>query len=238
MPGHGLHLQNLQQMQDSSLGRSANTVLLAVHDPNQAALWAQALAATGRWQVAECVRSFARARQALWRHRPDLLVTELRLADGSATELVRVLRTGLNPLPTQILVVARPGEAALLLDVLQEGADNLVAADLLTPQALAQHARDTLDGHAEIAPWVARWLLDNFGAAAYETRRSPIEDLVNPLALTDVERKLLWRLSAGVRLAEVAREEGVRPRELAGRVRAIYRKMQWQRRAGDLSLAN
>lgn len=213
------------------------SVLLAVHDPNQAARWSQALATTGEWRVLEPVRSFSRARRHLLRHRPDLLVTDLRLADGSAVDMVRVLRTGLNPLPTQILVLAREADAALLLDALQEGADNFLGVEAATAQTLAQCARDTLAGNAEIAPWVARRLLEHFGVGARETDRIPIEDLTNPLVLTGAERRLLWRLSSGFRIAEVARAEGVGPRELAGRVRAIYRKMQWQMRAGGLSLA-
>jgi DNA-binding NarL/FixJ family response regulator len=222
---------------NSSLVTTMKSVLIAVHDPNQAGVWAQALRDAGDWLVHDSVRSFSQAHQALLRHRPDLLVADLRLADGTALDLVRVLRTGLNPLPTQILVVTREADSALLLDVLQEGADNFVAAETVTPQSLLALARDTLAGSAEIAPWVARRLLEHFGGAAHESGRTPIEDLTNPLVLTDAERRLLWRLSNGFRVAEVARVEGVRPRELTGRVRAIYRKVQWQLRAGDLSLA-
>jgi DNA-binding NarL/FixJ family response regulator len=227
----------LFQQKNSSLGRNMKSVLFAVHDPNQAALWACAFADSGQWLVAECARSFSQARRALLRHRPDLLVTDMRLADGTATDMVRVLRTGLNPLPTQILILTREADTGLLLDALQEGADNFVGVEALTPQALAQHARDTLEGSAEIAPWIARRLLDHFGDTVRATRHMPIEELSNPLVLTDSERHLLLRLSNGVRVAEVARAEGVRPRELSSRVRAIYRKMQWHMRAGDLSLA-
>jgi len=212
------------------------SVLFAVHDPNQAAAWSQALRACSEWQVLEPARSFSQAHQSLLRHRPDLLVTELRLADGTASDIVRVLRTGLNPLTTQVLVITHEADSGLLLDALQEGADNFVDAESMTPQSLLQHARDTLAGSAEIAPWVAQRLLEHFGAVDRQTQRTSIEDLTNPLVLTDAERCLLRRLSNGFRVAEVARAEGVRPRELAARVRAIYRKMQWQMRAGDLSL--
>lgn len=222
---------------NSSLGNPMKSVLIAVHDPNQATVWAQALHDAGEWRVHEPARSFSQARKALLLHRPDLLVADQRLADGTAADLVRVLRTGLKPLATQILVVTREADTAQMLEALQEGADNFVSAELVTPRSLVAHARDTLAGSAEIAPWVAHRLLEHFGSAERDTQRTPIEDLTNPLMLTDAERRLLWRLSSGFRVVEVARAEGVRPRELTGRVRAIYRKMQWQMRAGDLSLA-
>ena len=89
---------------------------------------------------------------------------------------------------------------------------------------------------ADIAPWIARRLLDYFGLRPSGKQRCVIEDLANPLVLTDPERQLLLQLSNGYRLGELARVEGVRPRELTGRVREIYRKMQWQLRAGGLAL--
>jgi DNA-binding NarL/FixJ family response regulator len=217
---------------------TTKSVLMAVHDGAQAQRWAQALRDTRQWQVLDPAFSFAKACQALEQHRPDLLVTELRLRGGTALDLVRLLRSGLRPLTTQFLVIVRESDDALLLDALQEGADTFVSAESLTGATLAQHARDTLDGGAEIVPWIARRLLEHFGFSfsSAPKLRQKVEDLTNPLLLTETERQLLYKLSAGYAIAEVARSEGVRPRELTGRVRAIYRKMQWQIRAGDLSL--
>ena len=65
---------------------------------------------------------------------------------------------------------------------------------------------------------------------------NPLDELTNPLALTADERLLLRQLAIGQRLADVARYEKQRPRELSAKVRAIYRKMQWDLRAGDLTL--
>lgn len=218
-----------------------HTVLFAVHDPYQAMIWSRAFEVTGHWRVCARVCTLTQARKALLGQRPDLLLADLRLLDGTAIEILPALRTGLKPLPTQILIVARESDRPLLIAALLEGADNVVTAESIGPAALVQQAFDTLAGSAEIAPCVARTLLEHFGAdtpsgQGRSLRRTPVEDLTNPLSLTDAERSLLRRLSNGFRVAEIARVDGIRPRELAGRVRKICRKLQWQMRAGNLRL--
>lgn len=218
-----------------------DTLVLAVHDAAQAAAWHHELQATGDWLVPAPVHSFALARQWLIRQPPALLVADLRLCDGTVIELTRVLRTGLRPASgrprTQVLALAASDADPLLLDALQAGVDNFFISTGAPTGALAAHVCETLAGGAEIAPWIARRLLDHFGVQWQQSRRVPVEELNNPLALTVAEQGLLRRLSVGEPLAEVARREGVVPHELTARVRAIYRKMQWALRAGSLSLA-
>lgn len=211
------------------------TVLLAGHAPAQNQAWSDELKATGEWQVLGPVQSFGAARVLMRRHHPDLLIAELRLVDGTALDTVRLLRGGLHEAPTQMLVVAEGEGDLLLLDVLQEGADNFYDPTDRSAEPLATHARDTLAGGADIAPWIARRLLEHF-----QQRRtvavSAFDEMVSPLALSADEVLLLRLLASGRRLAEVARYENVAPRVLSARVRMIYRKMQWDLRAGDLSL--
>jgi DNA-binding NarL/FixJ family response regulator len=211
------------------------TVLLAGHAPAQNQAWIQELQAGSDWQVLGPVQSFGAARVQLQRHHPDLLIAELRLVDGTVLDMIRLLRVGLHDLGIQVLVVAQGEGDLLLLDALQEGADNFY--DVADPNAetLAVHARDTLAGGADIAPWIARRLLDHFDQRR-EVASSAVDELISPLALTADEVLLLRLMACGRRLADIANYEGVAPRVLSARVRAIYRKMQWDLRAGDLSL--
>ena len=220
-----------------------NTVLLAVQDPALATTFHAALQATGAWQVPAPVHSVADARAALIRHAPQLLVVDLRLKDGLAASLIRLLRlrqpVSQGHAPAQVLVLATNDADPLLLDALQAGADNFFVTTGTAPEALAVHVRETLAGGADIAPWIARRLLDHFGAAAAGTPGAAsryVEDMFNPLALTAAERTLLRQLSIGDRLADVAGRQGMGPRDLMARVRDIYRKMQWALHAGNLKL--
>lgn len=211
------------------------TVLLAGHDPAKVRSSRRALGAGGDLQVLGPAHSVETARTLLHRHDPDLLVCDLRLADGTAIDLIRLLRNSRGRLRSQILVVARDETDPLLLDALQEGADNFHSASTAAPGALVARARATLAGSADIAPGIASRLLDHFDVDLADDHLS-IAQLSSPLTLTAAERRLLRQLAIGLHLADMARAEGVAARELCGRVRGIHRKMQWNLRAGDLSL--
>jgi DNA-binding NarL/FixJ family response regulator len=217
------------------------TILLAVQDTALAAGFHAALQGTRAWQVLPPAHCFADTRAALVRHAPDLLVADLNLRDGSAIGLIRVLqlRQPAGRVRAQVLVLAAQESDPLLLDALQAGADNFFLTSGAEPQSLAVRVRETLAGGADIAPWIARRLLDHFGVGAgrrASLRDGQVEDMNNPLALTMDERSLLCQLSLGDRLVDLARQQGVQPRDLTSRVRDIYRKMQWALHAGNLRL--
>jgi DNA-binding NarL/FixJ family response regulator len=213
-----------------------NAVLLAVRDACQAGRWRAELSASARWTVLPLAHSNAEARLLLARERPELLITEPRLLDGDTVALIRVLQQRARERAVATLVLTAGDEDPLLMDALQAGADSLLDLRQAGPGALAEAARDTLAGGAQIVPWIARRLLEYFGGSGAE-RVPSVEDLVNPLALTGSERTLLRRLALGRPLGELARDEGVPARVLTARVRTVYRKMQWGLRAGDLKLA-
>ena len=224
------------------------SLLLATHDRRQAAAWHDALSATGLWNLHDPVHSFAEVRRSMVLRSTALLVTDLCLRDGTVVDMVRVLRPAHGMARAQVLLLCAHESEPLLLEALQAGADNFFvtggAPPDAQPDALATRVRDTLAGDSDIAPWIARRLLDHFGTSpgagsgsgSQAMRRHTVEDLSNPLALTAAERMLLRQLAVGERLVDLARHEGVCPPEIFARLRGIYRKMQWGLRAGDLQL--
>ena len=218
------------------------SLLLATHDRNQATVWFAALSATGLWNLHDPVHSVAEVRRSTVLRSTALLVADLRLRDGTAVDMLRVLRPVQGEARAQVLVLCEAESDPLLLDALQAGASNFFVSAGAQPGALASRVRDTLAGDTDIAPWIARRLLDHFGAGAgagtgtHAMRRHAVEDMSNPLALTAAEHLLLRQLALGERLVDVARHAGVHPPEIFERLRGIYRKMQWALRAGDLQL--
>lgn len=215
------------------------SLMLATRDGHTGAHWAAALDGAGPWRVQMPVHSVAEARLLLGRTPPTLLVTEPTLVDGPVHELLRTMQLRAPADRVLTLVVTEREDDARLLDVLQAGADSILARPF-DPLLLATAVHDALAGGADIAPWVARRLLEHFGASQAPTRLAStalrVEELSNPLALTPDEGQLLRRLALGHRLGELAREAGVSARELTACVRRIYRKMQRTLRAGDLQL--
>jgi len=116
------------------------------------------------------------------------------------------------------------------------GADGAHVLRRHTPQALRQQVGELLDRSASVEPWLAERLLAHFGEELQGRSDVSVEELSNPLSLAPAERSLLRRLAAGDGLAELARLQAVSPREICGRVRQLYRKMQLALHAGDLAL--
>ncbi len=217
------------------------TVLLVAWEPARSRAWQRELADHDEWAVLAPVHAVCLAQAQLNQQRPDLLITDLRMPDGTAIDLVRSLRHNHparagDDLAGQILVMTQ-GPDALLLEALQEGADNFLDDAELGANPLSRHARDTLTGGAHMAPWVARRLLDYFGVYGIDRPHPGQHEGFSPLELSRAERQLLRQLSIGQRLADVAHSLGLAPRDGAARVRSIYRKMQWALRAGDLTLS-
>ncbi len=213
------------------------TILLAVNPSRQAQAWHAELAARRGWAVAGPAHSLLDARRLAAADPPALLVADLRLGDGNLLALIHLLQAGRTAARLPVLVLAPDQADPLLLDLLQAGADNFFTTTGARPGALAEQVQGALAGEAQIAPWIARRLLDYFQVRQHGAPPGAVEDLSNPLALTTAECTLLCQVSVGDRLSELARREGVRPLDLAARVRAVYRKMQWALRAGDLRLA-
>lgn len=224
------------------------TALLVAWDPQCTRTWRRELLATGEWDALHPAHSLAQVKARLSSHQADLVVTDLRLPDGLATDLIRLLREGRlaprastlsrqNPLTPHVpvLVMARRQDP-LLVDALQEGADGVCDQSAPLGATLAEQARDVMAGHATIAPWIARHLLDHFDANLTGPALAAFEPMASPLELTGGERRLLRQLSLGRRLIDAAWSLNLTPGDCVALVRGMCRKMQWRVRASGLSL--
>jgi DNA-binding NarL/FixJ family response regulator len=208
-------------------------IVLVVREPALALAWRGVLAAGGHEVVA--VTNAARsARDLLSQHRPHLVLCELRLIDGTALAMMEWLAT--LPQRPVIVAVAPEEDDALLVQALRAGADNLCAVDARAESLLAV-VNQALRGETALTTPLAHALLDHF-----ERMRAPrahalsVGDEQSPLQLESAQRDLLMRLAAGYRLEQVAAACRVSAGELGQRLRAIVRKLQWDVRAGSLTL--
>ena len=208
-------------------------IVLVVRDPALALQWRSELSAGSHEVVA--VTNGARAAQALLQqHRPQLVICDLRLIDGTALAMIQWL--GLQAQRPLVLAVARDDSEALLLEALRAGADNLcVWTDGASP--LAACTEQTLRGETTIPAPIARALFDHFerSHAQLGRHRRP-GDEQGALELEAPQRELLIRLAAGYDIELLARAQNVSPRVLGQRLRAVVRKLQWDVRAGALTL--
>jgi len=210
-------------------------IVLVARDPELALHWRSALAAGGTHAVV-AVTNGARAAQALLQqHRPHVMVCDLRLIDGTALAMIQWL--ALQPQRPLIVAVAREESEPLLLEALRAGADNLcVAADDGAP-AVAACVEQTLRGETALTAPIARALLEHFERShALLGRHYRPADEQGALELEAPQRELLMRLAAGYDVTQLAQAQTVATRVLGQRLRAVVRKLQWDVRAGSLTL--
>src|SRR5690606_13468084 len=150
---------------------------------------------------------------ALFEARPDLVLTDLGLPDGSGLDLIPRLRAqGIRS-----LVVTAFGDRETVLAALAAGADGYLLKD--SPAgAVLDGIRQTLAGAAPISPAAAVFLLERF--------RPPAASVPAGERLTPRETELLTLFSRGHSYKSAARALGISPLTVGDHVKAIYRKLE------------
>jgi len=209
-------------------------IVLVVREPALALQWRSELAAGGLHEVVAVTNGARSAQALLQQHRPHLVVCDLRLIDGTALAMIQWL--ALQPQRPLVVAVSRDESEPLLLEALRAGADNLcVTHD--SASALAACVSQTLRGETTLTAALARALLEHFerSHAVLGRHRRP-GDEQGALELEAPQRELLMRLAAGYDVEQLAQAQTVATRALGQRLRAVVRKLQWDVRAGSLTL--
>lgn len=205
-------------------------VFILRSDPHAAARLQAELESTPRLRVAGAARQGWLARQLLPDSGAELLISDLRLADGSAVSLLHELRASLPSgysMPKLLVLTASVGDA-LLLEALRAGADGYhVEHD--PARTIGVAIAETMRDEAVMAPSIARQVTGYFSAGGAR---------LAPLKLSDADRELLVRIGRGQSPGEIARAgaAGTSAADVRRSIRRIYRKMQWDLRAGMLGL--
>jgi len=208
-------------------------IALVVREPAQALAWRNALAC-GCHEVVAVTNAARSARQLLAQHQPQLVLCDLRLIDGTALAMIEWLAA----LPQRPLMVAvADGDSdALTVEALRAGADNVFVRGAHA-DALLTIIDQTLRGETALNTPLAHALLDHFERAhPPRSHGLTVGDEQSPLQLEPAQRDLLMRLAAGYRADQVAAACRMSVGELGRRLRAIVRKLQWDVRAGALTL--
>jgi DNA-binding NarL/FixJ family response regulator len=214
----------------------AINVALLCRDHRRAEEWRRQLETDGKHQVV-AIGQWAADAAALIKHAdPDVLVSELELADGPAAELVRGLRQGNSGMGLMILMVTPAADDPVLLECLRLGADSYYIEG--PGPTLTSRVAEMLSGEAKMSPAIAKQVLDHFcrpGGQKLVGAR-PMDEAQNPLLLSQHERSVLLRLAQGQSVPQIATAERLTMHEVAKCVRGLYRKMSWDLRTSGLAL--
>lgn len=149
--------------------------------------------------------------------RPELVLTDLGLPDGSGLDFIPTLKAA----GARSLVITAFGDRETVLAALGAGADGYLLKDSPT-EAVLDGVRVTLEGGAPISAAAAVFLLERFREpAAPVTAAVPATERLTPR-----ETELLTLFSRGHSYKSAARELGISPLTVGDHVKAIYRKLE------------
>ncbi|AKJ26932.1 response regulator transcription factor [Caldimonas brevitalea] len=204
------------------------TVYLVEDDP---LLARHVLDALGRAEGIECVGHADRlavARAQLPVCRPQVLLSDLGLPDGDATELILELDERSSSWHPHILVFSVFGDESRVIQAIEAGADGYFLKgcdDLELVRAVQGAAR----GESPVSPAIARHLLKRFAAPSDASGSSSSSgDL-----LSTVEQAVLKLVAQGYVTEEVGERLMLSPHVVATHVRAVYAKLQQARRGSS-----
>lgn len=158
----------------------------------------------------EVAHTCASARSATNAAQFDAAVLDIQLPDGSGLELL--------PLPMPSLVLTVLDDERTSYRALVRGANGY----LVKPESIATigpSIDELIDGGSPISPRIARWLLEDFRAAARAQLPPRTE------TLTAREQAVIEQFAIGATYAEIGRALGITANTVRTHVRKIYEKL-------------
>jgi DNA-binding NarL/FixJ family response regulator len=169
-------------------------VIVADDQPLLRAGFRSLLESSGAIEVVGEASSGVEAIEQVQRHRPDVVLMDIRMPDMDGIEATRRLTR------TRVLILTTFGLDEYILDALRAGASGFILKDTQVADLVAA-VLAVADGDAVLSPAVTRRLLDQVG------RRLPAavnRDRGRLAELTERELDVLRMLAAGLSNAEIA----------------------------------
>lgn len=195
-----------------------SSILLIQSEAQPRARTLEIIASDPRLRVIDAVDTLAKARVAIARRMPELIVADLRLADGPLVNLLVETR------PERALAKLALTNALsdpLLMHTLRHGADAYLAAGR-PAQTLLNLIHLVLAGESQMTPDIAREVLAHFGGV---DARPVVAGTRGPLPLNENELRVLQWVSEGYLTQEIARGLVTTPHEIGLLLRSLYRRM-------------
>ncbi len=150
--------------------------------------------------------------------RPDVLLVDLDLPDGSGFDVIRHTRQA-SP-ATEIMVVSIFGGETNLIQAIEAGATGYLLKDSL-PDDFNAAIHALRAGESPISPSLARLLLKRYQPAEPQAKAESAEP--SPLSRREID--ILELVARGIGFSEVAERLFISPHTVKTHVKNIYRKL-------------
>lgn len=199
-------------------------VLLVEDEPGFAERFADIVHSDPEFELIGIAPNCAAARAVLAVERPDILLADLGLPDGSGIDIIR--ETALKYPECDIMVVTVFGDEDHILASIEAGAAGYVLKDSIPTEFLGL-LRQLRAGGSPITPVIARKLLTRFKADAArspDTKPAAAVD-AQPGVLSPRETEVLTYIAKGFSFNEIAELLGMSAHTVTTHVKRIYQKL-------------
>ena len=153
---------------------------------------------------------------ALKKYKPDILLTDIGLPDGSGIEIIKAINQ--QNLDCEAMVISGFQDEHVVFDALEAGAKAYILkhddSQKVTDAILAM-----MNGGAPISPLIARLMLQKF--------QTPVQqEIAVHEALTERQIKILKLVSQGFTSKEIAEKLGITYYTVTTHIKNIYNKLQ------------
>ncbi|MFP3915638.1 MAG: response regulator [Actinomycetota bacterium] len=159
------------------------------------------------------------------RHRPDVVLMDIRMPDMDGIEATRLILREADATRPRIVMLTTFDSDQLVYESLRVGASGFLLKDV-EPEDLRKAVRVVAEGEALLAPTVTRRLLETFAANLPPEPGSTLDDL------TDREREVLALVARGRSNHEIGDELFLSPTTVKTHVNRTMTKLGVHDRAG------
>jgi len=155
----------------------------------------------------------------------DLLITDLKLPDGSGIEAIRRLR--LHRPKAEAMVISVLADERTVLTAIEAGASGYLHKDADSID-LVEAITDLMAGRSPISPGIARVLVRRLS----DRQEDGAQPAPGPRpTLTPRETDILWGIAKGFTYGELADRLGISRQTVPVHIRNIYRKLEASNRS-------
>lgn len=160
------------------------------------------------------------AEHALGRYDFDLALVDLKLPDGSGTDIIRKL-TKSQPRCRCVVTTIMATDSAIVSALAAGAQGYLLKSD--SEIIIEHHLRLMMEGLPPLSPQIARRIMSHFELTGpnFETE----------VKLTKRETEVLGLIARGLRVSEVAKTLGLAESTVITHIKSIYRKLEITNRA-------
>jgi DNA-binding NarL/FixJ family response regulator len=174
------------------------------------------------FQVVAQARSGDEAVRLARQHRPDVVVMDIRMPDGSGIDACRAITTERDGTPVVMLTSHADSEA--LFDAIDAGASGYVLKRVGSSE-LVEAVRTVAAGGSLLDPAVTRRVLDRIRSAGRLEEAGAFADL------TEQERRVLAHIADGASNREIALRMGLAEKTVRNYVSNLLAKLALESRA-------